>query len=243
MKISVVIPMYNEASIVQDAVRTLDRAMASYFNEGEYELIFVSDGSTDDCAAKAEALCGDIPALRVLQYTPNRGKGCAVRTGMLASKGDFVLFTDCDLAYGTEMIYTFYQRFLESGADVVIGSRAIGDGYDGYPFLRKLMSKGYLKLVSLLAGFKHSDSQTGIKGFSGQAAKLVFSECEEDGFAFDLEALMEADRQNLSVEEVAVKVINHRESKIRPIHDTVTMMRQVFVIRKREKQKRKAMKS
>lgn len=240
MKISVVIPMYNEETIVQDAVRALNETMAKYFQAGEYELIFVSDGSSDDCAAKAEALCGEIGALRVLQYKPNRGKGCAVRTGMLAAKGDFVLFTDCDLAYGTEMIYTFYQRFIESGADLVIGSRALG-GYDGYPFMRKMMSKAYLKLVSLLAGFKHSDSQTGIKGFSNGAAQAVFSQCEEDGFAFDLEALMEADRQKLTVEEVPVTIINHRESKIRPIHDSVNMMRRVFAIRKREKNKRKAM--
>lgn len=239
MNISVVIPMYNEEAIVQDAVRTLDAAMAKYFDEGEYELIFVSDGSTDHCAAKAEALYNEVPALRVLQYTPNRGKGCAVRTGMLAAKGDFVLFTDCDLAYGTEMIHTFYQRFTECGADVLIGSRALG-GYDGYPFLRKFMSKAYLKMVSVMAGFKHSDSQTGIKGFSGEAAKAIFSECEEDGWAFDLEALMAADRKKLTVEEVPVKIINHRESKIRPIHDACVMMKRVMAIKKREKVKRKA---
>lgn len=240
MKISVVIPMYNEEAIVQDAVRSLHETMAKYFEAGEYELIFVSDGSTDHCAEKAEALSDEIPALRVLQYTPNRGKGCAVRTGMLAANGDFVLFTDCDLAYGTEMIYTFYQKFIESGADVVIGSRALGNGYDGYPFMRRIMSKGYLKMVSLLAGFKHSDSQTGIKGFSGEAAQAIFSQCEEDGFAFDLEALMSADRMKLTVLEVPVKIINHRESKVRPIHDACVMMKQVLVIRKREKKKRKS---
>lgn len=241
MKLSVVIPMYNEEAIVQDAVRAMNETMAKYFESDEYELIFVSDGSTDGCAAKAEALCGEISALRVLQYTPNRGKGCAVRTGMLAAKGDFVLFTDCDLAYGTEMVYTFYQQFVESGADVIIGSRALGGGYDGYPFLRKVMSKTYLKLVSFLAGFKHSDSQTGIKGFSNGAAQAVFSECEEDGFVFDLEALMIADRKKLTVKEVPVVIINHRESKVRLIHDSINMMKRVFAIRKREKKKRREM--
>ncbi len=239
MKISVVIPMYNEASIVQDTVRQLSEAMQRHMTCGEYEMIFVSDGSTDDCAAKAEAMQTACPALRVLQYAPNRGKGCAVRTGMLAAKGDFVLFTDCDLAYGTDMIFTFYQRFIESGSDVVIGSRTIGNGYDGYPLLRKLMSKAYVKLISIAAGFSHSDSQTGIKGFSREAAQAVFSQCEENGFAFDLEALMEADRQRLSVEEVPVRVINHRKSKIRPVHDSLVMLRQVFIIRKRERKKRK----
>lgn len=241
MKISVVIPMYNEEAIVEDAVRTLNKTMAKYFEKGEYELLFVSDGSTDACAPKAEALTGEISALKVLQYSPNRGKGCAVRTGMLAAKGDFVLFTDCDLAYGTEMIYTFYQKFNECGADVVIGSRALGNGYDSYPLARKLMSKAYLKMVSVVAGFKHSDSQTGIKGFSNAAAQAIFSECEENGFAFDLEALMVADRRKLTVKELPVTIINHRESKIRPIHDACVMVKQVMAIRKREKKKRQVM--
>ncbi|MBO5778717.1 MAG: glycosyltransferase [Clostridia bacterium] len=238
MIISVVIPMYNESAIVADAIRTLDGAMGAKLPSGEYELIFVSDGSVDDCAAIARSMTAEHPNLRVLEYMPNRGKGCAVRTGMLAAEGDFVLFTDCDLAYGTDLIFDFLHRFEEGGCDVIIGSRAKG-GYDGYPFLRKFMSKAYLKVVSVAAGFKHSDSQAGIKGFSGKAAKAIFGECEENGFAFDLEALMEAERQGFAVAELPAVVVNHRESKIRPIHDALKMLKQVSKIKKRQKAKRK----
>ena len=185
MTLSVVIPMYNEASIVANTIRTLDGAMQARLSPEEYELIFVSDGSTDDCVSIARGMAGEHPALRVIEYMPNRGKGCAVRTGMLAAKGDFVLFTDCDLAYGTDLIFEFLDRYQQGGCDLLIGSRAKG-GYDGYPFLRKLMSKTYLKVISIAAGFRHSDSQAGIKGFSHRAAQDIFGQCEENGFAFDV---------------------------------------------------------
>lgn len=238
MILSVVIPMYNESAIVADAIRTLDEAMKAKLSQTDYELIFVSDGSTDDCAAIARSMTAEHPNLKVLEYMPNQGKGCAVRTGMLAAKGDFVLFTDCDLAYGTDLLFNFLRRFRDGGCDVIIGSRAKG-GYDGYPFLRKLMSKTYLKVVSIAAGFRHSDSQAGIKGFSQEAAKAIFGECCENSFAFDLEALMEADRQGFVIAELPAVVVNHRESKIRPIHDAVNMLKQVSKIKKRQKAKRK----
>ena len=238
MKLSVVIPMYNESSIVEDAIRTLDAAMAEKLPADEYELIFVSDGSVDNCAALAQGMIAAHPSLRVLEYKPNRGKGCAVRTGMLAARGDFVLFTDCDLAYGTDLIYTFLERYQAGGCDVIIGSRPMG-GYDGYPFLRKLMSKTYLKVISVAAGFRLSDSQAGIKGFSQAAAKAIFGECEENGFAFDLEALMEVERQGFAVAELPAVIVNHRESKVNPIKDAVKMLKQVRKIKQRQKAKRK----
>lgn len=243
MKLSIVIPMYNESSIVADAIKTLDAAMQTLLGDeavakGDYELIFVSDGSTDNCAEIARSMTEAHPALRVLEYMPNRGKGCAVRTGMLSAKGDFVLFTDCDLAYGTDIIGDFLRRYEQGGCDVVLGSRTLG-GYDGYPFLRKVMSKTYLKVISVAAGFRYSDSQAGIKGFSGKASKAVFGECEENGFAFDLEALMEADRQGFQVAEMPAVIVNHRESKVNPIRDAVKMLKQVSKIKKRQKEKRK----
>lgn len=238
MILSVVIPMYNESSIVADTIRTLDGAMKARLAPDAYELIFVSDGSTDDCAEVARSMTADHPALMVIEYMPNQGKGCAVRTGMRAAVGDFVLFTDCDLAYGTDLIFDFLHRYQQGGCDVILGSRAKG-GYDGYPFLRKLMSKTYLKVISVAAGFRHSDAQAGIKGFSRTAAQAIFSQCEENGFAFDLEALLEADRQGFAVAEMPAVIVNHRESKVNPIRDAVKMLKQVSKIKKRQKAKRK----
>jgi len=244
MKISVIIPMYNEELIVEDTVRSLDEALLRDFGAGEYEMIFVSDGSKDSCQAKAEAMIGAYPQLTVLGYTPNRGKGYAVRTGMMAAKGDFVLFTDCDLAYGTDVIAGFYKAFTEGDRDIYIGSRTLDkSGYEGYTFLRKVMSKMYIKYLNLVAGFSHSDSQCGIKGFSQKAAKTVFAECECNRFAFDLEALLYAKDLGFTVGEIAVKIINHRESTVRPIHDAIEMTREVSRIKKRRREKKKAAKN
>ena len=242
MKISVVIPMYNEESIVSDAIKTLNDRMLKNFGSGEYEMIFVSDGSKDSCFDIAKNLESEYESLRAIGYTVNRGKGCAVRTGMLEARGDFVLFTDCDLAYGCDVILDFYNEFVRSGNDVVIGSRAAkGGGYDGYSFVRKVMSKVYLKIVCVVAGFKLSDSQCGIKGFSQEGAKKIFSLCKADGFEFDLEALMIADSLGYRVSEIPVKIINHRESKVNPIKDSFKMLRQIRNIKKRHKQRIKQM--
>ena len=236
MKLSVIIPMYNEEEIVENAVRTLDLTLQRDFGAGEYEMLFVSDGSTDKCRQIAESLTAEYPALKVLGYEKNRGKGSAVRTGMLASGGDLSLFTDCDLAYGADIIKEFYDKFIESGADVVIGSRAAkGGGYDGYTLLRKIMSKTYLRIVCIFAGFDLSDSQCGIKGFSNETAHKVFSVCKADGFEFDLEALMLAEKAGCRIEEIPVRIINHRESKVNPVKDAIKMLKQIRKIKKRVK--------
>ncbi len=236
MKISVIIPMYNEELIVKDAICALDAGLSEYFGSGEYEMIFVSDGSKDSCMQIALDMIESHPALTVLGYENNRGKGCAVRTGMLEAKGDFVLFTDCDLAYGVDIISDFYNEFLKSRSGIVIGSRALkGGGYDGYTFIRKVMSKVYLKFVCVMAGFDLSDSQCGIKGFSNEAAKAIFSRCEADGFEFDLEAIMIGEKMGYTISEIPVRIINHRQSKINPVKDSIKMIKQVRRIKKRVK--------
>ncbi len=240
MKLSVIIPMYNEASIVCDTVRTLDGYLSSVYQQGEYELVFVSDGSKDDCAEKAEQLRCEIPSLRVEGYTENHGKGYAVRWGMLRSKGDIRLFTDCDLAYGVEIIPEFVRRFEQTGKDIMIGSRNLDkSGHERYTLLRLIMSKVYFKLICLVTGFKHSDSQCGIKCFSAEAAEAIFSRCIIDGFAFDLEALMRAEKMGFSVGEVPVKIINHRESKVHVVRDTIRMLKDVRRIKKAMKAEEK----
>ncbi len=241
MKISVVIPMYNEEKIVAETVKELNAALLRDFGEGEYEMIFVSDGSSDSCLEVASSMMNEYSALRAIGYEKNQGKGYAVRYGMTRSNGDFVLFTDCDLAYGVDIIKGFYDEWQRCKKDIVIGSRTIGDeGYAGYTLKRKIMSKMYIKYLNIVAGFDHSDSQCGIKGFSQKAAKDVFRECECDRWAFDLEALLIAKDKGYSVGEIAVKIINHRESNIRPIHDAIEMTKEVRRIKKRRKAKKKA---
>lgn len=233
MKISLCIPMYNENSIIADTAKTLSEYMEKTFDE--YEILFSNDGSRDGCDKTVEAL--GLPNVRVVGYPDNKGKGCAVRTAMLEADGDVVMFTDADLAYGTDVIKRVYDAFVESPeADIVIGSRNLSnDGYEGYTFIRKLASKTYIKVLCIAGGFKLSDSQCGCKAFRRDAVKKIFPRCEVNGFAFDFEAILWSVKLGMKIKEIPVKVINHRESKVRVLRDTFKMLRDLRKMKKRIK--------
>ena len=234
MKISLIIPMYNESSIISDAVNTFSSYMEKRFED--WELIFVDDGSVDGCGDAVEVAHEKDSRIRLCRYTPNRGKGYAVRTGVLAAQGDVILFTDCDNAYGEEAVGRIADAITGSEADIIVGSRNLSkDGYEGYTFLRKLASKTYIKVIAVAAGFKLTDSQCGIKAFRADIAKKIFSNCEVDRFAFDLEVIMIATKLNAVIGEIPVKIINHRESTVHVLKDSVKMLRDVYRMKKRIK--------
>jgi len=230
MRISVCIPMYNEKRVIADSARELSSYMQEHFDD--YEIIFCSDGSTDGCDEAVRAL--NLPNVRVIGYEKNQGKGYAVRTAMLSATGDIRMFTDADLAYGTAVIRQVADEFEKHPeADLVIGSRNLGkDGYAGYTLVRKIASKIYIRVLCIAGGIRLSDSQCGCKAFSGRAAKEIFSRCKVNGFAFDFEALLWAETLGMKITEHPVKVINHRESKIHLVRDSLRMVRDILGIRR-----------
>lgn len=230
MKLSLIVPMYNEASIICDTARTLTDYLQTAFDD--YELLFVDDGSTDGSAMLVKKM--RLPKVQVLGYTDNRGKGCAVRTGMLAAAGDIAMFIDADLAYGTEVIRQAVTTLEQSGKDVLIGSRVLHpEGYEGYTLLRKFASKIYIKVLNIYGGLKLSDSQCGCKAYRGKAIRDIFSRCETDGFAFDFETILWAQKLGYSFVELPVKIINHRDSKIHVVRDTFRMLKELTAIKRR----------
>lgn len=233
MKVSLCIPMYNESKILPTTLRKVSEYMAKTFED--YEVIFSNDGSTDNSADLVKNF-GD-PKIKLAGYEKNRGKGCAVRTGILASDGDIVVFTDCDLAYELDVVKRIADIFESNpDADIVLGSRAVAkDGYEGYSFIRKLASKTYVKVLTIIGGLKYSDSQTGCKGFRRETADKIFSNCEIDGFAFDLEVILLAQKIKSKVIEMPVKIINQDESKVNVVKDAIKMIKDMSVIKKRIK--------
>ena len=235
MKISLCIPMYNESSIINDTLKTVSAYMDSAFDD--YEVIFSDDGSTDGCRAAVENYPSD--RIRVVGYENNRGKGAAIRNGVLNAVGDVIIFTDCDLAYGLDVVKTAAEIFAsDKEVDMVVGSRNLSkDGYEGYTRMRKLASKIYIKCLSLVGGFKLSDSQCGFKAFRRETAHSIFSECKVDGFAFDFEVIIKATNRKLKIAEMPVKIINHRESKVSVMRDSIRMLKDVRKIKKDNKVK------
>ncbi len=230
MKVSIIIPMYNESKIIADTARTLWSYMRESFED--FEIIFFDDGSHDGSRKIVEEL--ELEGVRALGYENNRGKGCAVRHGMLAAEGDIRIFTDADLAYGTDVIAHVCDVMMAGAdTDMVLGSRNISkDGYDGYTFARKVMSKIYIKVLCLTGGFKLSDSQCGFKAFRGETAEELFEKCNVDGFAFDFEVILRATAANKNIREMPVKVINHRDSSVRPLGDAFKMLGDLRSIKK-----------
>jgi dolichyl-phosphate beta-glucosyltransferase len=229
--------MYNESSIICDTAKTISEYMEKTFED--YEIIFANDGSKDGCDKLVEEL--KLPCVRVVGYEVNRGKGYAVRTAMLAAEGDIIMFTDADLAYGCDVIKRVYDTFLANpDASMVIGSRNLSkDGYEGYTALRKLMSKVYIKVLCIAGGFKLSDSQCGCKAYKGEAVKRIFERCKVDGFAFDFESILWAQKFGYKIIEMPVKIVNHRESTVNVVKDTFKMLGDLRRMKKRIKKESK----
>lgn len=225
--------MYNEKSIIRENAKIISDYMAQNFED--YEVIFSDDGSADGCGDIVREM--NLPNVQVIRNDVNMGKGYAVRMAMLRSTGDVVMFTDADLAYGTDVIGRVRDEFEKSqGIDMLIGSRNLSaDGYAGYTFLRKIASKAYIKVLCMIGGFKLSDSQCGCKAFSGEAVKKIFPRCEVNRFAFDFECILWAKKYGMQIKEMPVKIINHRESTVNVFRDSFKMIKDVRKMKKRIK--------
>ena len=240
MKLSVIIPMYNENSIVLDTAAELGAYLDGYCAAGShtFELLFSDDGSADGCG---DTLRNWIPShpfangeVRVVTAERNYGKGHAIGLGMAAATGDYALYTDCDLAYGVEVIGKAADAIMAAGTDILIGSRNLAaDGYEGYTFLRKLASKTYIKVLCLYAGFRLSDSQCGFKCFKTSVGQALFAKNGTNGWAFDIEILLRATRAGYTITEFPVKILRHRESKIHLVRDSMRMLSDIRKIKRR----------
>ena len=241
MIVSLVIPIYNEEKIITDTIMTVKEFMANNFDsdksELDYEVIFVNDGSRDNTLKITQDFTDD--KIKVLTHDENKGKGGAVRTGMLKATGDIIFFTDCDLAYGLDVLVEACNLFRENkDADVLIGSRKLHkEGYKSYNFMRKFASIAFFEFLRVYGGIKVSDSQSGFKGFRKTACKKIFSVCGINGWAFDFEVLLTAQKLDMKIIEMPIKIINHHDSKINLIKDSLKMLKDIAYIKKSVKKK------
>ena len=229
---SVVIPAYNE----EDRLRGPLLDTIDYFRKGSeaVEIVVVDDGSSDGTADVVRSLQEDHPELRLIRLPSNRGKGFAVRTGVINSEGRLVLFADADGATPIGEVEKLEAR-LEAGADVAIGSRALhsDDAEVDTRLYRKIIGRVFHILVTLLTVGEFRDTQCGFKLLRGDVARELFADLRMDEFSFDVELLSMALWRGYQVDEVPVNWSHVPGSRINLVTDSFKMLKDLFVIRSR----------
>jgi dolichyl-phosphate beta-glucosyltransferase len=228
--LSVVIPAFNEEKRIAPTLAAIHDYLKK--NAEQFEIIVVDDGSSDNTAAVVSAAGAEKGSIRLLSGAGNRGKGFAVRRGILEASGDLILMSDSDLSTPIEEVEKFLP-WIEQGYDIVIGSRALkeSDLIRRQPLYRQSMGKVFNLLVRtiVLGGFH--DTQCGFKMFRAGPAKKIFSSLKTEGFAFDVEAILRARKIGCRIKEVPVRWINSPQSKVKVIRDSFKMFLDLLRIR------------
>lgn len=229
VRLTVVVPAYGEQGRIGETVQRLRAALRSVEEDGGLEILVVDDGSPDSTAREAERAGAD----KVIRHRVNRGKGAAVRSGVLLARGRTIAFTDADLAYPPEQVLGLLHE-IESGWDVVVGSRRHRE-------TTTLVRAGQVReiggrVINLLSRAvllgHHLDTQCGLKAFRSDVGRVILSHCRVDGFAFDVEIFHLIERYHLSLNEVPVTIENSSESTVRAARDALWLVWDLFRIRR-----------
>lgn len=226
---SLIIPAFNEERRMPDSLRRVVQ-----FVQGQaepIEVIVVDDGSSDRTAAIVDELAQQVPFVTLIR-NPHGGKGAAIKTGIAHGRGQYLVISDTDLSVPIEMLAKFLPPAL-ADYDVAIASREVpGARRINEPQYRHLMGRVYNLLVRLVAVPGIQDTQCGFKAFRREVAREVFPCQTIEGWGFDVEILFIARRRGYRIVEVPVDWYYGRESKIRPVSDTLRMVRELFQVRR-----------
>ena len=229
---SVVIPCFNEAARIGSTIRASLDYLVSVSPESE--LIVVNDGSTDATSTIArESLVGAKIETRLLENFPNRGKGAAVRKGLLAAQRPIALFFDADLSTPLEETPNVIGPIANDDVDLAFGSRGLDRSLIGHhqPWRRETAGRIFNLLVRIATGLPFWDTQCGFKAFRLEVCRPILEVARIEGFAFAVELLYLAQGAGLRLREIPVRW-NHREgSKVHFVHDSLRMLREVIALR------------
>ena len=227
---SLVFPAYKEADRIRRALRRAFGYLPTRYPS--FEVIVVDDGSPDETTAVARETLSALGDGRVITLPRNRGKGAAVRAGMLAARGEHVLFSDSDLSTPIEE-ESKLAAALDAGADIAIGSRAHPEAEitKAQGIVRQSMGRTFNLGLRMLGLTRLRDTQCGFKMFRGEVAREIFSAARIDGFAFDVEILLLAGRAGYRIAEVPVEWENDPASRLHMVRDSLRMIREVLRIR------------
>lgn len=232
-----IVPAFNEEARIASSLRRI----VEYYSTQKYtwHVTVISDGSSDGTDALVSEFAAQHPEISLITYQPNRGKGYAVRRGMLEVEGDLLLFCDADLATPQEETEKLLAH-IELGADIAIGSRPMRESRleRRQPWYRELFGRLANGLVQLLAIRGIQDTQCGFKLFQRDVARDVFKRCTMDGFSFDLEALMVARDLGYRIDEIPIRWSHQEGSKVVLMRDGPRALRDLIILRLRSRRKR-----
>jgi glycosyltransferase involved in cell wall biosynthesis len=231
---SLVIPAFNE----EDRLRQTLRDALAYLRDTTpaSELIVVNDGSTDRTSAVAREVFSEAGsvATRLLEHSPNRGKGAAVREGLLAAKHSIALFSDADFSTPIDEAPKLINPIAAAEVDVAFGSRALDRSLIGHhqPWRREQGGRVFNLIVRLATGLPFWDTQCGFKAFQLENFRPVLERAKTDGFGFDVELLYLARKAGLRMREIPVRWNHHEGSKVSFARDSLRMLREIAALRK-----------
>lgn len=236
--ISIVVPAYEEEDRLSEPLRQIFA-----FVEGEKlsaEVIVVDDGSRDKTSETAEKVCAEFPEIqsKVIRYEENRGKGFAVKTGLLATTADIAIFSDADLSTPIEELYKIVEPIQNGEIDVAFGSRALDRSLIGthQPWRREQGGKVMNLIIRTMSGLKFFDTQCGFKAFNMKKFRPLLDVMTIERFGFDVEFLFVAQYHKLRLAEIPVRWNNVEGSKVSVVRDTRRMISELRQIRHNAKQ-------
>jgi glycosyltransferase involved in cell wall biosynthesis len=223
MQISAIIPVYNQQAEIPFLLKRLREALNSTLLN--YEIIIVNDGSRDNTLEilKKEKKLDE--HIRVISYPQNKGKGYAVKKGIMHTRGDIVLFVDGDLEISPDAIKDYVKELRT--CDLVIASKSHPLSKINVPASRKILSRLFNFYVQVATGIKLKDTQSGLKAGDGNALRRIFNIIHIDRYAFDVELLAIATALNICIKELPIEItLNHRLK----MHDITKMFIDVIAI-------------
>jgi len=235
--ISIIIPAFDE----QDRLGSSIEKILEYVGREKLfaELIIVDDGSNDATAATAEKACAAFPEIQtnVIRYEKNRGKGYAVKIGLLASKADIALFSDADLSTPIEELSKLVKPIQDDDFDLTFGSRALDRSLIGVhqPWRREQGGKVFNFIVKTLTGLPFWDTQCGFKAFNMKKFRPLLELMQIERFGFDVEFLYVANLHGLRLKEIPVRWNHDERTKVNVFRDSQRMFNEVRQIRRNAK--------
>ena len=228
--LSLIVPTFNEESRIKSSLQEI----VDYLHGQAYlwEVLVVDDGSEDATKDIVSEFASVEPRVR-LNVQPHKGKGHAVKEGILAAIGSYRFLCDADLSMPIDQLSRFLPPARE-GYDIAIGSREVpGARRIGEPPYRHLMGRVFNQAVRLV-GVDLKDTQCGFKCYAGSRVRDLFRLQRMDGFGFDVEILFLAQKRNLRIVEVPIDWYYRSQSRVRPVQDTLKMLRELMTIRLHE---------